>query len=111
MPTNHYRIAAIGPAELISGLQTIGITMFAAVDGRQAAEQLTTIRRDNNLYGCVCITETIAKELTPDELSGGKDAESLPVILIIPDLQSDKDAGLEKLRELAKRAIGSDILG
>lgn len=110
MPTN-YRIAAIGPTELISGLQAIGITAFPATSGAEAVQHLTAIRTGDVPYGCVCITESIVHQLTTEELSGGKDAESLPVILTIPDLHSDKDSGLEKLRELTKRAIGSDILG
>lgn len=112
MPTNtNLQIAAIGPAELVSGLQAVGIVMFAATNGREAATQLAAIRTNATPYACVCITESIAKELTAEEIAGGKEANSLPVILTIPDLHSDKNAGLDKLRELTKRAIGSDILG
>jgi V/A-type H+-transporting ATPase subunit F len=111
MPTNTYQIAAIGPAELISGLQAIGITAFPAADAATATTQLTNIRSGSTAFACICITESIARALPPEVLSGGKEAAALPVILTIPDLHSTKDSGLEKLRELAKRAIGSDILG
>lgn len=112
MPTNDsLKIAVIGPAELVSGLQAIGFVLFPATDHTSATAQLAHIRRNETRFACICITEQLVKTLTSEELSGGKDAASLPVILTIPDLHSDKDAGLEKLRELTKRAVGSDIFG
>lgn len=103
-----HHIAAIGPQELISGFQSIGIMVFPAVNGTEALAQLATIRSHEQQFACVCITESIMRQINPDDLTT-KDSPLLPVILTIPDLQSDKDAGLEKLRELTKRAIGSDI--
>ncbi len=112
MPTNtSLNIAVIGPTELVSGLQAIGFIMFPATDRASAITQLTQIRSSDTPYACVCITEQLVNTLTHEELAGGKDAASLPVILTIPDLHSGKDAGLDKLRELTKRAVGSDIFG
>lgn len=112
MPTNtSFQVAVIGPAELVSGLQAIGLDMFPATDSETAVAALTQIRSSATPYACVCITEGVAATLTPEQLSGGKAAASLPVILTIPDLHSDKDAGLAKLRELTKRAVGIDIIG
>lgn len=108
MPTKNYRLAAIGPTELISGLLAIGVDSFPATEHDDAVARLAEIRASETSYGCVFITESVAKTLTQEELNP-KDAESLPVLLTIPDLHSDKNAGLDKLRELAKRAIGSDI--
>jgi V/A-type H+-transporting ATPase subunit F len=109
MPSNSYHIAAIGPIELISGLQSVGITTFAATTSEEALSQLRLIRQGDERFACVCITESLMKNINPEDINT-KDAESLPVILTIPDLHSSKNAGLDKLRELTKRAIGSDIL-
>jgi len=109
MPTNtNYAVAVIGPAELISGLQAVGIKAFPATDAVMAAEAFTAIQTSETPFACVCITESIMNQIDA-ETKENMTKDSLPVILTIPDFHSNKNAGLDKLRELAKRAIGSDI--
>jgi V/A-type H+/Na+-transporting ATPase subunit F len=109
MPTNDsYQIAVIGPKDLISGLQAVGMKMFPATDAKSAIEAYDTIQASDLSFACVCITEGIMNQFD-QETKEYITKQNLPVILTIPDLRSDKNAGLDKLRELTKRAIGSDI--
>lgn len=111
MPTNKtYQMAAVGPAELISGLQAVGIKTFPATDVKSAVEAIIQIRQGDADFACICITESLMKQIDAETMEEISD-NNLPVLLTIPDFHSDKNAGLNKLRELTKRAIGSDILG
>lgn len=111
MPTNNsYQVAAIGPAELISGLQSVGIKTYPATDGISAVEAIKAVRLDEIPFACICVTESLMNQIDAETMET-LTADSLPVLLTIPDFNSDKNAGLEKLRDLAKRAIGSDIFG
>ncbi|MCA9359189.1 hypothetical protein KC926_03220 [Candidatus Kaiserbacteria bacterium] len=110
MPTNNYQMAAVGPAELISGLQAVGIKTFPATDVTSAVQRIVEIRQSDTAFACICVTESLMKQIDAETMEQISD-NSLPVLLTIPDFHSDKNAGLDKLRNLTKRAIGSDILG
>lgn len=103
-------VAAVGPRELLSGLQAFGVTIFHATDTEEALAAIDTIRshHDTTPYGVVFITERMVSGMTEEEYEHIL-GEHLPVVLTIPDLSSQPDAGLEKLRALTKRAVGSDI--
>jgi vacuolar-type H+-ATPase subunit F/Vma7 len=109
MPTNTTQyIAVIGPQEIISLLESVGIDAYSAKNSEEARTQLQDIR-NKNTYGIVCITEGITKTFEKKMLSELQNS-TFPTVLIIPDLQSVPGSGVEKIRELAKRATGSDIL-
>jgi vacuolar-type H+-ATPase subunit F/Vma7 len=102
------KIAAIGPRELLSGLGALGTQVYHATTSEEALHIARSIKNDSKEYGIIFITEKLVTGMHPEEYESilGTD---LPVILTIPDLTSEPDAGLEKLAELTKRAVGIDI--
>lgn len=109
--TQNMRIAALGPRELLGGLQAFGVDIRHINTKEEAFEQITAIREASkeNPYAIIFIIESIVSQMSEDEYESVL-GEDLPIILTVPDLTSDKDAGLEKLRSLTKRAVGVDIL-
>ncbi len=109
--THAHRIAVIGPSELISILEGIGIDTFPATTFKEAEQHIATIcmGRDAS-YAILCVTESIA-QCIPEAQKHALAHASLPAFLVLPDLTADKDTALAHLRTLATRATGSDILG
>jgi len=106
------RTVALGPKELLSGLAAFGVEMRHVTEKDEALTILNTIRSGQTVtpYAIVFVVESIVREWNEEEYAEALGSE-LPIVLTIPDLTSSADAGLEKLRALTKRAIGSDILG
>lgn len=104
------KVAAVGPKELISGLQAFGVEIKHATNTEEALEAIKEIRNGTEEYGIIFVTESLVSGFSEEdyELAVGED---LPVLLTIPDLSSEEDAGLEKLASLTKRAVGIDIFG
>lgn len=112
MSTNSMRTIALGPKELLSGLAAFGVEMRHLTTKDEALTALRSIRAEqtDTPYAIVFVVESIVREWNEEEYAEALGSE-LPIVLTIPDLTSSADAGLEKLRALTKRAIGSDILG
>lgn len=104
------RALVIGPRELISGLAAFGVEVRHATTKEEALTFMRAVRENQNThpYAIVFITESIAREMSEDEYESML-GEGLPIALTIPDLTSHADAGLSKLKNLAKRAVGVDI--
>lgn len=104
------RALAIGPRELISGLSAFGVEVRHATGKEETLAIMREVRihQEAKPYAIVFITESIARQMTESEYEDML-GEGLPIALTIPDLTSDKDAGLSKLKNLAKRAVGVDI--
>ena len=112
-----YKVAIIGPKDIISGFKALGVVPFNAHTGEEALVILKKIKKDidenktdTDLYATVLIIENIMEEIPKDDkerLSHG----ALPAILALPGLEGSQGAGVAKLKSLAERAIGSDILG
>lgn len=114
MSTNRASAVALGPREVIQGLAAFGVVIRDVFEKTAALEVLREIRRStasgSEPYAVVFIAESLTATMDEkeyQELLGNE----LPVVLTIPDLSSKPSAGLEKLRALTKRAIGTDILG
>lgn len=104
------RALAIGPRELLSGLAAFGVEVRHATSAEEVLESVKTVRAEQteNPYALIFITESIVKEMSEAEY-GTVMGDDLPVVLTIPDLNSEPNAGLEKLASLTKRAVGVDI--
>lgn len=102
------KVAAVGPRELISGLQAFGVVIIHATNSEEALAAIKEVRTGNEEYGIVFVTESLLSGLSEEEYESVLGTD-LPVLLTIPDLSSSPDAGLEKLSALTKRAVGIDI--
>ncbi len=111
MSTNSSAIA-IGPREVIQGLAAFGVDIVDTVNKTVALETIREARArtaaNADPVAVIFITESLVSSLDSVEYQTLLSNE-LPVVLTIPDLFSDPNAGLEKLRSLTKRAIGTDI--
>ncbi|PIR82849.1 hypothetical protein COU20_00095, partial [Candidatus Kaiserbacteria bacterium CG10_big_fil_rev_8_21_14_0_10_59_10] len=97
------RVLAVGPRELISGLSAFGVEVRDVTDkdGAMHAVREVRARQEETPYAIIFITEGIAATLSEGEWAALM-GDNLPVVLTIPDLLSDNDAGLKKLSTLAK---------
>lgn len=115
---SNYRIAIVGPKEAIAGFALLGVDIVPAYTSSEAAEALFKLKRtmatddsgrETNAYGIVFLTEDLAGGISPDDekkLSRG----ALPAIIPLPSHQGVSGYGLQRLKRIVERAIGSDIL-
>ncbi|MCK5591069.1 MAG: hypothetical protein KAI72_03855, partial [Candidatus Pacebacteria bacterium] len=64
---------------------------------------------DTKKFAVVIIIESIARDIPKEELDKISDG-ALPAIVELPGLGYSHGAGVVKLKRLAEKAIGSDIL-
>jgi len=104
------RVLAVGPRELVSGLSAFGVEVRHATNKEETLAIVKEARASQKTqpYAIIFITESMVSGMSESEYSAVL-GEDLPVVLTIPDLSSDQDAGLEKLSALTKRAVGVDI--
>lgn len=111
-----YNVAIIGPKDIISGFKALGVTPFTANDGDEALAILKNIKKDidegtaDKRFATVIIIESIAQHIPVEEMDKITNG-ALPAIVALPGLEGSQGAGVAKLKRLAERAIGSDILG
>lgn len=112
-----YNTAIIGPKTVISGFKALGVTPFDAENGEEAALILTRIKSDLETsgddatkYATVILIESIARDIAQDDMEKISRG-ALPAIVILPGLEKSQGSGVMKLKKLAEKAIGSDILG
>lgn len=113
-----YRIAMIGSKEAVGGFALLGVDVVPVESGAQGVEELYRLKRETttdsqgierNSYAIVFITEDLSSELSPDDekkLARG----ALPAIIPIPSHQGSTGYGLQRLKRIVERAVGSDIL-
>lgn len=109
-----YRIAIIGPKKMTSGFKALGVDIFDAENGEQALAALKNTRAtaDTNTtrYAVVILMEKLVKEIPEDEYTRATQG-ALPAVVILPGIEGSSGEGIAKLKKLAERAVGSDILG
>ena len=113
-----YRIAMVGSKEAIGGFALLGVDIVAVDSGEQAMEELYRLKKDTtkdetgrecNTYAIVFISEDLAGGITPDDekkLARG----ALPAIIPLPSHKGSTGYGLQRLKRIVERAVGSDIL-
>ncbi len=110
-----YRIAIIGPTDVISGFRAFGVDTFPAERGGELVEVLGRIRRESvdggetGTYAVVIAIESLVGEVSRDEWERATRGV-LPAVVILPGIEGSTGQGLRTLRKLAERAVGSDIL-
>lgn len=102
------KIAAIGPKSLILGLKAFGIDVFFSTSSSQALESLKELKALGK-HSVILIINDLLQGIPREEYKK-LHAEHLPVILAIPGLKADDEDYILKLKKLAEKAVGSDIL-
>lgn len=113
----NYKTAIIGPKDVISGFKALGVVPFNAEDGEGALEIIKNIKKgiseesdSTEKFAVVIVIESTANQIPASEFEKVSRG-ALPAILTLPGLEGSTGAGVAKLKSLAERAIGSDILG
>ena len=113
----NYKTAIIGPKDVISGFKALGVVPFSAENGEGVLEIIKNIKKgvsegndSAEKFAVVIIIESIANQIPANEFEKVFRG-ALPAILTLPGLEGSSGAGVAKLKSLAERAVGSDILG
>lgn len=113
---NHmYKIAIIGPENVVSGFRALGVESFPAHTAAEAIQQLRNIKQQtaapesNAKFAVVCIIEDLVSLMNQAEYS--KIVEGpLPAVVLLPGPEGSSGFAIDRLRQLAEKAIGSAII-
>ena len=113
--TNHYRLAIVGPTDMVSGFQALGVEAHNATNSTEALEQLRKIKKvsndlaDERTYAVVCVIDDVLKGV--DQTEYAKVVEgALPAVVVLPGPNGASGVAVERLRALAQKAVGSSII-
>ena len=113
-----YKTAIVGSRDAIAGFSLLGVDIVPVESPTEAVEQLLKLKKEKradergievNTYAIIFITEDLAEGISPDDekkLSRG----ALPAIIPLPSHQGSTGYGLQRLKRIVERAVGSDIL-
>jgi V/A-type H+-transporting ATPase subunit F len=114
----NYKIAIVGTQETVGGFALLGVDVVGVSSNKEAIEKIFELKKnlvkddqgvERNQYGIVFVTEDLMTDITPDDqkkLSRG----ALPAVIALPSRNGSSGYSEQRLRSLAERAIGSDIL-
>ena len=114
---SNYKIAIIGTKDAVAGFALLGVDVTPVNDATEAVEKVHKLRKtkttvdgvERPAYAIIFITEDLASALTPDdEKKIARDA--LPAVIALPSHKGSTGYGLQRLKGLVERAVGSDIL-
>ncbi len=115
----NHRIAIVGTREAVAGFALLGVEVVPVEDRTAALEALFRLKRtmqadehgiERNVYAIVFVTEDLLQDVGPDDqrkLAKG----ALPAIVPLPSHRGATGFGLQRLRSIVERAVGSNILG
>ena len=100
-------IAMVGDRDSILGFKALGVSVFPTDTSEDAISILRTLIKQE--FKIVFITEQVAPDAgtIADEMEG----KSMPVIMMIPSNKGSMGLGMQRMRELVRKALGADIWG
>ena len=113
-----YKTAIVGSRDAVAGFTLLGVDVVPVESSTEAVEELLRLKKEMrkddrgvevNTYAIVFVTEDLAEGISPDDekkLSRG----ALPAIIPLPSHQGSTGYGLQRLKRIVERAVGSDIL-
>lgn len=112
-----YRIAIVGPREAVAGFALLGTEVVAADTTAAAIDALYRLKkavriedgRERNEFAVVFVSEDLLRDISADDekkLARG----ALPAIIPLPSHHGSTGFGLQRLKRIVERAVGSDIL-
>jgi len=113
--TSAYKIAIIGPTDMVSGLKALGVEAFDATNSSEALEQLQKIKKissdsdDARTYAVVCIIDDVIRGVDQADYAKAI-AGALPAVVVLPGPAGASGVAIERLRLLAQKAVGSSII-
>lgn len=113
--TNHYRIAIVGPTDMVSGFKALGVEAFDASTASEALDHLRQIKKvtidpaDDRAYAVVCVIDDVMHDVDQTEYAKVI-AGALPAMVVLPGPAGASGVAVERLRLLAQKAVGSAII-
>lgn len=112
-----YRIAIVGPKEAIAGFALLGVDVIPVQEDGDSIGELLRLKkamrtedgRERNVYGIVFVSEHLMARLTAEDMKRLARG-ALPAIISLPSHHGSSGYGLERLKKIVERAVGSDIL-
>ena len=101
------KIAILGGQNSILGFKALGLEAFGVLTKEEGLSAIQNIKKSED-YGVLFVTEEWAETLEEELEDLSKHA--LPAIVTVPSQKGHSGAGLNNLRKIVERAIGSDIL-
>lgn len=113
-----FKIAIVGSPEAIAGFSLLGVVPHPAASPAEAMETLLALKKETQrdeegierpVYAIAFVTEDLTSDLSPEEekkLARG----ALPAIIPLPSHRGSTGYGLQRLKHIVERAVGSDIL-
>ena len=101
-----YKVAAVGDADSIAGLASIGMEIFTAYTAAEATQTLRELTEGD--YAVVFITESVCS-LIPEIINKYRSLPS-PALIPIPGISGNTGYGMEMVSKSVEQAVGSDIL-
>lgn len=112
---HEYRIAIVGPENMVSGFRALGVESFPAHNAEEAMQQLRQIRLKTidpgsaTKYAVVCVIEDLMMQVDQAEYAKVVDGP-LPAVVILPGQEGSQGFAMDRLRRLAEKAVGSAII-
>jgi V/A-type H+-transporting ATPase subunit F len=101
-----YKVAVMGDYDSIYGFGALGLDIFPVDDALEATKILHRLAGGN--YAIVYITESLADKIN-EEIKKYSEQIS-PAIILIPGVQKNTGAGVQRVKDTVEQAIGSDIV-
>jgi len=99
-------IAMIGDKDSILGFKALGVEIFPVDNKDESAEVLQEVVKQE--YKVAFITEQVAPN--PEELANIIGNRTFPVVTLIPSNRGSSGIAIQRLKMLARRAAGAEIL-
>ncbi|PIQ91449.1 MAG: V-type ATP synthase subunit F [Parcubacteria group bacterium CG11_big_fil_rev_8_21_14_0_20_39_22] len=115
MSNIEYKIAVVGPKSVVSIFKSVGADVFSVENGDKAVEILKKIKKDTasgiagRKYATVVLLESIAKDIKSEEYEKVSEGD-LPAVVVVPGIEGSSGMTFLKLKKMAERAVGMDIL-
>jgi V/A-type H+-transporting ATPase subunit F len=101
------KIAIIGGRDTIIGFKALGLTTFPAKNAEEAGRTLRKVTTEE--YATIFITDNLARELEEEIHILEQNIPLYPSIVIIPSHRGSIGLGMEKIRSLVEKAVGTDL--
>jgi V/A-type H+-transporting ATPase subunit F len=103
-----YKMAIIGNKEIVSLFNLFGVDTFYVDNDEDAKSKLSELKGADN-YAAIFITENYAIKMLDviEEFS----EQVLPAVIILPTNNESTGINDERLRNIAIRAVGTDVIG
>jgi len=100
------KLAVVGDTDSVMLFKAVGVDVFPVSSASEANDVFR--RLVDEQYSIICITEEFGENLLPLVQHYGK--RPTPAVVFIPSNRGSTGFAMARLREIARKAVGADIL-